>query len=386
MTTRRYDQLQRRRARDRQAERKRRRESENGGSLRLWALAALLFAGAFWIVAQNIMPQPISAALTTALPSPFYAAPSAQPANSAIASLATPLPATIDISPRVTLRAGGSASGAAAVPDANITYVAAEPTALPLPGVTPLAGGSLLVAQAADRPRPIPPTPLPVSAGAQLGAFCSFGDVTALSVYNWESGQTISLNGGWIAQLPLMWDASQSIWRGYDAAKPFDEPDDVMLTWRMLLRDGAGTERFIDIGRSAQTSALYAYAFDNASPYADRNGRYFGVHPCRAFILSPTYLEYLLSAAAAYQEFNGSYPDLIVPDDPRWQRGFVEPIEATVNVRAIPMAFNNDPVYVIRQPMEIWYAVDARSWGEWAQVKIGNTQGWVHTGYVRFTR
>ncbi|PJF25086.1 MAG: hypothetical protein CUN53_14560, partial [Phototrophicales bacterium] len=208
---------------------------------------------------------------------------------------------------------------------------------------------------------------------------------TSMSLFDWETSHTTSLSAEWIARLPLTWDASASIWRGYAAAKPFDEPDDLRILWRISLIDAGGATQFIDIGRSQASPQLYVYAYDNVVPFADRNGRYFGLHPCRAFSMQPTAFDYLIEAARAYQEFNGAYPDLIGPDDPRWQRGFVEPIEGQVNLRALPSAFNNDPVFVLTSRTEVWYAVDPRNWHDWAQIRIGGTHAWVHTGFVRFS-
>ncbi len=360
--------------------RRRRQNRANGGDLRLWALAALLFAGAFWVVAQNLefnrapAPSPLAFAPTAYLLPPTN--------NPALASLPTSTPAPIDLSPRVTMRAGSGAPLPAA--NANPALTGSEPTALPLPGATPL-GGAVTVAASGSRPRPIPPTPQPVAPGLQLGAFCRFNDPESMSLFDWETSQTTRLSADWIARLPLTWDASASIWRGYAAAEPFDEPDDLRILWRLSLIDAAGATQFIDVGRSPSSPQLYIYAYDNVVPFADRNGRYFGLHPCRAFSMQPTAFDYLIEAARAFQEFNGAYPDLIGSDDPRWQRGFVEPIEGQVNLRALPSAFNNDPVFVLTNRMEVWYAVDPRSWHDWAQIKIGGTHGWVHTGFVRFS-
>ncbi|MDZ4765083.1 MAG: hypothetical protein SGI73_11080 [Chloroflexota bacterium] len=384
MTSRQYESLPRHKARQRQAARqrdhakRRRQQSESGGNLRLWALAALLFAGAFWIVAQNIDTgrAPVSAAPVVG-GTPFYLPATANPA---VAMLSTPIPPTIDISPRVTMRAGSGMSAPAG--SFNAPLVGGEPTAIPAPGVTPLAGNNSVAL--INLPRPILPTPIPVSAGVQLGAFCNFNALVSINIYDWETGATTLLSSEWIAALPLTWDASQSIWRGYAAAKPFDEPDDLRILWRVSLFGTDGVEQFLDVGRGGASPALYVYAFDNTTPYADSNGRYFGMHPCRAFTMAQSNLDYLISAAQAYQEFNGSYPDLITPDDARWTRGMIQPIESILNLRAIPMQYNNEPIFQITQPMEAWYAVDGRNWGEWAQIKIGNVQGWVNTGYVRF--
>jgi hypothetical protein len=379
MASRRYEQVQRRRARERQMARRRRQNRENGGDLRLWALAALLFAGAFWVVAQNLTasrdPAPSQAVFA---PTAFRLPPTPHPA---LVGFPTPTPAPIDISPRVTMRAGSGAQLPAA--GVNPPLFDGAPTALPLPGVTPLAGAAS-AADVSSRPRPIPPTPQPVAPGLQLGAFCRFNAPVSMRLFDWETGQTTSLSAEWIARLPLSWDASASIWRGYAAAKPFDEPDDLRILWRLNLIDAAGGTQFIDIGRSPSSPRLYVYAYDNVVPFADRNGRYFGLHPCRAFSIQTTAFDYLIEAARAFQEFNGAYPDLIPPDDPRWQRGFVEPIEGQVNLRALPSAFNNDPVFVLTRRTEVWYAVDPRSWHDWAQIKIGGTHAWVHTGFVRF--
>jgi hypothetical protein len=383
MTSRQYDSLPRHKARQRQAQRqrvqaqRRRQREANGGDLRLWGLAALLFAGAFWIVSQNIDSVRDPAPAATLGATPFFLPATANPA---VAALNTPIPPTIDVSPRVTMRAGSGQSA----PAVNMPLAGGEPTAIPLPGSAPLTNSDPLAAF--DLPRAYPPTPQAISAGIQLGAFCNFGAPASLGIYDWETGGTTRLSSSWIASIPLAWDASSSIWRGYAAAKPFDEPDDLRIYWRVSLYDEAGGEQFIDIGRGGGDPALYVYAFDNITPYADRNGRYFGVHPCRAFSMTRESLDYLIGAAAAHQEFGGSYPDLIQPDDPRWTRGSITPIEAVLNLRAIPMQYNNEPIYAITQPAQgVWYALDARAWGEWAQVKIGNVHGWVNTGYARFT-
>lgn len=387
MASRQYDSLPRHKARLRQAARERKvarrrqRNSENGGDLRLWGLAAVLFAAAFLIIAQTMEPRTVDNAVPTIYTgsTPFFLPATANPQ---IAALNTPIPQTIDPASiiNVTMRAGSGLQAPEGGINAPLSGLA--PTSLPVLGGTVLTGsnsGSL-----AGLPRPIPPTPIPVSSGFQLNAYCNFDTPVSVSIFDWETGSTTVLSSDWIAALPLSWDARSNIWRGYSAAKPFDEPDDMRIMWRVSLFNNAGAEQFIDIGTSPTMPNLYVYAFDNIVPFADRNGRHYGMHPCRAFSMTPDHLTYLMEAARSYQEFSGAYPALIQPDDPRWQRGVVTPIEDSLNVRAIPMQFNNNPIHVITAPVEVWYAVDPREWREWAQIKIGNVQGWVNTGYARF--
>jgi len=71
-----------------------------------------------------------------------------------------------------------------------------------------------------------------------------------------------------------------SFWAGYDAAKPFNTPDDE----QPLLRIRSSNE-IPEIALSKANSTpdlIYAYVFADVTPHADANGKHFGSHPCAA--------------------------------------------------------------------------------------------------------
>jgi hypothetical protein len=161
-----------------------------------------------------------------------------------------------------------------------------------------------------------------------VASYCDdFGTPVSIQIFDWNDWSTVNLTNALVAQLPIRWDASGDLWRGYQAAKPFEQPDDTRDRWRLTLHRADGSERWIQIAQSASTpSMLYAYAFQNLTPYADANGNHFGYHPCRAFALPSSEMDVLLSSAGAYQSSGSRFPEFAVPDDPRWVRGSATPL------------------------------------------------------------
>lgn len=80
----------------------------------------------------------------------------------------------------------------------------------------------------------------------------------------------------------------ENIWVGYDNGG-FNVPDDTRIMRRIWLYDGDGSlyhatnRALIWIAVSPQTPMLeYWFVFDNTRPYADANGKHYGLHPCAA--------------------------------------------------------------------------------------------------------
>lgn len=342
-------------------------------------VGALVAAVAAYALSSALLPstatEPMPTARAAYVPT-FTASPGNQPIVTAVvvnADLARPINASPATPTALPINLNGSTN----------TSALARPTALPALGalIDPIA--------VANRAPEVLPSPMPVSAGAQLGAYCgSFGydDPHSLAIYNWATRQTISLSGAWLVDLPLAWDASGSIFRGYGGSGSiFEEPNDVRIVWRLTLMMADNVERWIDLAESATvTDRYFVYAYRDTVPTTDRNGDHFGLHGCRAFTIPRGTLDYLLEAARGYQEFAGAYPNFLQPTDPRWRAMLLTPIESIVNLRAQPEVYNNDPVYTVREQTRVWVVQDP-AWGDWAQVKLGNTLAWVHTGFARLT-
>jgi hypothetical protein len=218
----------------------------------------------------------------------------------------------------------------------------------------------------------------------ELGSYCDqFGDPISIHVFDWNDWSTVDVANPLVAQLPIRWDASSDIWRGYDAAKSFDQPDDARDRWRLQLFTQDGTERWIQIAQSASTpDTLYAYAFQTITPYIDKNGSHYGYHPCRAFTLPYTDMNVLLSSAGAYQSSGSRFPDFGAADDTRWVRGNAMPITGGFDLRNIPTLANNQALQTISQTVSCFFITDPE-WGAWAQIRIGNIMAWVDTSTVK---
>ena len=87
---------------------------------------------------------------------------------------------------------------------------------------------------------------------------------------------------------PFDWSVDDDLWRGYNAAKPFDQPNDARVRYFVRFYNG-DTVRWIMILSSKTTpDTYYVYAFDNTTPFADSNDNHFGHHPCKVFRMSAT--------------------------------------------------------------------------------------------------
>ncbi len=260
--------------------------------------------------------------------------------------------------------------------------VAPPSTATPLPTPLPTMTAFVLTL-AAPTPRVFVAENL-LAGSAVLTNYCtSFGSPVTVNIFDWTTGNTVSVSDAAIAQIPLGWDASNSIWEGYQSAHPFNQPADAQQRWKFSLFLQDESERWIEVYQSAQTPDLYyAYSFQKTVPYTDRHGQHFGYHPCRAFTVSAAEVQNFLDVVGQYQDVV-HYPGLISGTDTRWTRGIAQPVAAYADVRSIPSTQYNDPIGSIDQPVTLWYAIDP-GWGTWAQIKIDSLQGWVDTRSVKF--
>ncbi|MCC6801884.1 MAG: hypothetical protein IT319_03280, partial [Anaerolineae bacterium] len=219
---------------------------------------------------------------------------------------------------------------------------------------------------------------------ATLTSFCDqFGIPVSIRIFDWNDWSTVDLPNPLVAQMPISWDASGDLWRGYGVAKPFDQPDDTRDRWRLTLFTAEGVERWIYVAQSDSTpDTLYAYAYQNINPFADANGNHYGYHPCRAFALPATQMDVLLSSARAYRSSGSRFPEFAAPDDPRWVSGSAIPLAGSFEVRTVPTRANNSPIQIVASAINGYFIVEA-DWGTWVQVKIGNTTAWVDTSTVR---
>lgn len=218
-----------------------------------------------------------------------------------------------------------------------------------------------------------------------LSSYCDqFGVPQSISIFDWNDWSTVNLTNPLVAQFPTRWDAGGDLWRGYDAAKPFDVPDDARERWQLRFTNSDGAERWINVWQSALTvDTLYAYAFQVVTPYADGQGNHFGYHPCRAFTLPPTEMNVLLSSARAYTNSGSRFPALAVPDDTRWTATAIIPLSGSFDLRSIPTVVNNDPIQTLDQTVSAYVIADP-NWGVWAQVRLGNSTAWTDTSTVTF--
>lgn len=120
--------------------------------------------------------------------------------------------------------------------------------------------------------------------GIEVRSYCDLLPPQQTRVFDWSTWQTAYVQDSNVATQPFNWDASQSIWRGYQSAEPFAQPSDAFKHWSVTMTGTDGTEQWIYLLDSAQTpDTFYIYVFDNVEPFADTNGNHYGIHPCRAF-------------------------------------------------------------------------------------------------------
>ncbi|MEO8395523.1 MAG: hypothetical protein ABI700_21190 [Chloroflexota bacterium] len=264
----------------------------------------------------------------------------------------------------------------AAAPSATMTPL--PPT--PFPTMTTFA-----VTLAAPEPRVFQAANI-ANSGSMLFNYCTgFGSPVAMRIYDWSTGSTISLSDTAIAQIPLSWDASNTIWQGYNSARPFNQPNDAQERWKINLYLTDGSERWIQVQASQQVQDVYyVYSFEKIIPFSGADGQHYGYHPCRAFTISAEAMQRFLNVVNQYQDAI-RYPALIGGNDPRWTYGLVSPVSAYADFRSIPSMIYNDPIGSIDKPVKLWFALDP-TWNGWAQVRIGSTQGWVELALVDFTQ
>lgn len=92
-----------------------------------------------------------------------------------------------------------------------------------------------------------------------------------------------------------------------------------------------------------------------------------------------------VQAAAATDAFAAvqaeDTPALAAPDDPRWVAGSATPMREAAALRAAPV-LTAVSIEIISEATAVSY-ISAVEWGVWAQVKIGDTIGWVDATSVR---
>ena len=126
----------------------------------------------------------------------------------------------------------------------------------------------------------------------EVQSYCNLAIPQHVRVFDWSTWKTSNVEDRNVFYQPFTWDASDSIWRGYGSANPFDQPSDAFKHFSVTLLQDNGAEQWIYILDSAQTPDIdYIYVFDNVHPFADTNGNYFGYHPCRAFAADATLVD-----------------------------------------------------------------------------------------------
>ncbi|MEO8396599.1 MAG: hypothetical protein ABI700_26635 [Chloroflexota bacterium] len=113
---------------------------------------------------------------------------------------------------------------------------------------------------------------------------CNLATPESMSVFDWTTWKTVKISDDNLLLEPLNWDASRDIWRGYAAAKPFDQPDDASKRWTLSLVLPNHDEQAITILQSKTTPDTdYVYVFATLIPATSSKGTHYGLHPCLAF-------------------------------------------------------------------------------------------------------
>lgn len=297
---------------------------------------------------------------------------------------ASPLPATTP-----PLLPSATPQALAAAPTRFLPTVPVLPTSTPLifpsplpttpaPNMPPATNAPILPTLAVANLPAFRVPDFPVSAASLINYCPGFGTPLTLSIFDWVTSSKANLSDAAVARIPLTWDASVSLWQGYESDHPFNQPDDAHQRWDLKLFLPDGSQRWIIIYESAQTpDTYYTYAYVTTEAFAAADGQHFGNHPCRAFATPSAQVMAFLAVVSQYQNLV-RYPPLIATGDPRWQRGVARPLAAYADLRAVPSPVDNNPIGGIDAPVEIWYALDP-AWDGWAQVRLGSLQGWVDT-------
>ncbi len=121
----------------------------------------------------------------------------------------------------------------------------------------------------------------------EVQSVCSMAIPDKVRVFDWSNWNTSYIQDQNLYFEPFRWDASNSLWRGYDAAKEFAQPDDIFKHWSVTLTQPNGAEQWIYIFDSHQTPDTdYVYVFQTTTEFGDAQGNHYGFHPCTAFATS----------------------------------------------------------------------------------------------------
>ena len=115
-------------------------------------------------------------------------------------------------------------------------------------------------------------------------SLCSLATPRSMNVFDWTTWRNAKISDGNLLLEPLHWDASRDIWRGYAAAKPFEQPDDANKRWTISLHQPNHNQQAIYILQSKATPGTdYVYVFATLTPTTGAKGTHYGLHPCLAF-------------------------------------------------------------------------------------------------------
>jgi hypothetical protein len=79
-----------------------------------------------------------------------------------------------------------------------------------------------------------------------------------------------------------------------------------------------------------------------------------------------------------------SYPPSAAPDDPRWVSGSAAPLDTRFSIHAAPALNTAPPLLTVSETTDAAF-ITALEWGIWAQIRLGDTIGWVDTSTVRLS-
>ena len=118
---------------------------------------------------------------------------------------------------------------------------------------------------------------------SDVESLCNLSTPQSARVFDWADWKTAKIADSNLVLEPLHWDASRTIFRGYQAAKPFDEPDDASKRWTISFGQNENAQAMYILQSRTTPDIDYVYVFLTATPSTDTNGDHYGLHPCRAF-------------------------------------------------------------------------------------------------------
>ena len=194
-----------------------------------------------------------------------------------------------------------------------------------------------------------------------------------MRLHSYTNAQSYAVASRYLFQEFAGLDASFNIWRGYQAPRPFDIPDDARQTWRITFDY---TPAVFEVKENA--THAFVLAFRTMELGEDGNP-----HPARAFRLRIHYWHDKIKRVMDYLRIS-EYPAWV--GDRLLHRSLISPINgAYVNLRCIPSELNNVPIIQRHGAFEGWIsrALYPMVNPTWAQLKQGGAWYWINLKQVK---